>query len=449
MFNIGEIMHLVSDNKSVSLATNKPTIRIYDRIMGAGKTTELAANMVRWWNEYKYDQIVYLAPNLSEVGGIAKGENGEPDVEHSGRIREACPQLDFKNPKSNWKGGKADDARDLVRNGSNISATHQLFRNIMPEDLELVSQRKSLLVIDEALAVIERYSGVSDTGLSELISDKKIVPDDKGKLSWHGIKNVSDDYEYREIKELCDSGHLFLTKSNTLVIWEFPSEVLDAFDEVYISTYLFEGSLMHGWLKYNDYEFSYANQTEPERRQAMEVWDKDRVRGLINIVNVPRANNFEERELSQYWWNNSTTKQREKVKRAAESVVRRHLNGAGVNDMLVTCPKARWKQGANGAKGKGYSRAQWLASNTRATNDYADKTAVLYLLNKNIDTDIKRYIEHRGGHVDSDAYALGEMLQFLWRGCIRKGEPMTVYLPSKRMRRLLMDWLEIPLEDQF
>ena len=117
--------------------------------------------------------------------------------------------------------------------------------------------------------------------------------------------------------------------------------------------------------------------------------------------------------------------------------------------MLVTCPKARWKRGANGAQGQGYTRADWLASNTRATNDYADKTAILYLLNKNIDTDIKRYIENRGGKVDADAYALGEMLQFLWRGCIRKGEPMTVYLPSKRMRRLLMDWLEIPKAEQF
>lgn len=45
-------------------------------------------------------------------------------------------------------------------------------------------------------------------------------------------------------------------------------------------------------------------------------------------------------------------------------------------------------------------------------------------------------------HVDEDAYALSEMLQWIWRSSIRDGKPINIYIPSKRMRTLLMNWLE-------
>lgn len=34
--------------------------------------------------------------------------------------------------------------------------------------------------------------------------------------------------------------------------------------------------------------------------------------------------------------------------------------------------------------------------------------------------------------VDINVFALSEMLQWLWRGCIRKGEPMVVAVGSKK-----------------
>ena len=437
-------MQLVADNTDKELATKKPTIQVFDMIMGEGKTTALAHSMRRWWNDYKYDQVIYLAPNLSEVGGIAKGQNGEPDVEHSGRIREACPEIDFTNPKSKGR-GKADNARDLVRNGSNISATHQLFRNIMPDDLALVSQRKSLLVIDEALEVVSPYDDISRSDLEMLISNGYIALDQNNKASF--VRELGDDSVFTPVKELCDSGHLYITPAKEMMIWEFPPEVLNAFDDVIISTYLFEGSLMSAWLDYNDYEFGYANQTDPKNRKLLEIATKERIKDLLTIVNSKKANAIGEGTLSQSWWRTSTPAKRKAVQKAAANVVKNILKGVSASDMLVTCPKDQWKRG--GAQGQGYSRASWLASNTRATNDYADKTAILYLLDKHLNPMVDRYIKHRGGKIDADAYALGEMLQFLWRGCIRKGEPMTVYIPSSRMRKLLMDWLDIPLGEQF
>ena len=42
----------------------------------------------------------------------------------------------------------------------------------------------------------------------------------------------------------------------------------------------------------------------------------------------------------------------------------------------------------------------------------------------------------------NDAYALTELIQWVWRTRIRRGEPITLYLPAPRMRGILIDWLE-------
>jgi hypothetical protein len=43
--------------------------------------------------------------------------------------------------------------------------------------------------------------------------------------------------------------------------------------------------------------------------------------------------------------------------------------------------------------------------------------------------------------MDKEAYALSEMVQWIWRSAIRKGEDIWIYIPSRRMRTLLQDWL--------
>ena len=39
-------------------------------------------------------------------------------------------------------------------------------------------------------------------------------------------------------------------------------------------------------------------------------------------------------------------------------------------------------------------------------------------------------------------YALSTMLQWIWRSAIRRGEEIWLYVPSRRMRTLLKDWME-------
>ena len=90
--------------------------------------------------------------------------------------------------------------------------------------------------------------------------------------------------------------------------------------------------------------------------------------------------------------------------------------------------------------GKGYSKG-FLSSNMRATNEYRDRIAVAYLVNKYFNPYIKNFFVANGVKVDEDAYAVSEMLQFIWRSAIREGNPIELYIPSKRMRILLIQWM--------
>jgi len=87
----------------------------------------------------------------------------------------------------------------------------------------------------------------------------------------------------------------------------------------------------------------------------------------------------------------------------------------------------------------------FLAMNSKATNLYARKTAVAYPVNIYPRPEISSFfdcnLEKHDGKQFQDLHALSTMIQFIWRSCIRNGLPINVYVPAKRMRDLLQDWL--------
>lgn len=96
--------------------------------------------------------------------------------------------------------------------------------------------------------------------------------------------------------------------------------------------------------------------------------------------------------------------------------------------------------------GKGYRRG-FTSLNLRATNDYRDRHNLAYLANVFMMPPMVQFLSDRGAPPDQDLHALAEMLQWIWRSRIRDGQPITVFVPSTRMRSLLLDWLE-NAEDQ-
>src|SRR5699024_4565654 len=88
------------------------------------------------------------------------------------------------------------------------------------------------------------------------------------------------------------------------------------------------------------------------------------------------------------------------------------------------------------------AKDNFLPLNARATNEYRNRTAVAYVYNRFMNPMEKSFFYSRGISVNEDMLAQSDLIQFLFRGCIRNNEVMNCYIPSKRMRELLYDWLE-------
>lgn len=91
--------------------------------------------------------------------------------------------------------------------------------------------------------------------------------------------------------------------------------------------------------------------------------------------------------------------------------------------------------------GKGYTKG-FVSCNARATNDYADRHCCAYLLNRYMNPMLKGFFDDKGIMVDEDIWAISELIQWLFRSAIRNKEEINLYIPSKRMRELLISWME-------
>ena len=89
---------------------------------------------------------------------------------------------------------------------------------------------------------------------------------------------------------------------------------------------------------------------------------------------------------------------------------------------------------------KGYARGL-VPCNARGTNEFKDKKSLAYLINFFMHPDIKQFVKHYPIEFDDDLCALSTLLQWIWRSQIRVGKPINIYIPSERMRELLLQWI--------
>jgi len=88
-----------------------------------------------------------------------------------------------------------------------------------------------------------------------------------------------------------------------------------------------------------------------------------------------------------------------------------------------------------------FENTNWIANTTRGINDYAHCSHLIYLYDQHINPVVARWLNDKSRQFN-DAYALTELIQWVWMSRIRKGEPITLYLPAPRMRSIFVDWLE-------
>ena len=394
---------------------------IVDCIMGSGKSSA-AINYINGSDLEK--KFLVITPYLDEIK----------------RYKQMCSRRRFKEPVYD-KGTKLDNIKELLKNGENVVSTHALFHKF---DRDLISSCETLgytLIMDEVTDVVEEYP-ITNDDMNNLLNTYCSLEDDTGKIIW---KDEWGNYEgkFSDIKTMCNSGSVVMAR-NHMLLWLFPADVFNAFEEVYILTYMFNSQIQRYYYDYcgieYDYMFVTGNSMNTYRFSKTErnVLNNYDFNNLIHILDHQKLNIIgkDRSSLSKSWYiNNSKTAVMKQLKNNISNYFRNIIN-CNSQDLLWTT----FKDFKHEISGKGYTK-RFLSINARATNLYKDRTVLGYLVNIFLNPMVKGFFYDHGVDVDEDGYALSEMLQWIWRSAIREGKEIWIYIPSSRMRYLLENWI--------
>lgn len=370
------------------------------------------------------------------------------------RIKDSCREKNLMEP--NYENGrKLYGLRELLTSGENIVSTHALLELLEEEDINLIKEQNYICFIDETINCISAYNEedsdcyMHPKDIEVLTKYYSSVDESTGLLKW----NVPDYTDGRFIKEkkLMDNNRLMMNSAGKL-FKVFPISILMAFKEIYVFTYIFEGSIMYCYIKQHGIEYKNLYITgdclenltitdDPTNKVVV----KKNYRELINILDDDKLNKIGDGyyDLSVGWYmKRATDKDKKKLQLNMRNFFE-HKVGAKAKECLWTTFSSQRNLLSSSDSGKYKRYSDCFASiNMRASNNWSDRTSVAYLVNRFMNLDICNYFENDDIRPDQNLFALSEMLQFIWRSAIRKNKPINLYIPSSRMRGLLKDWIE-------
>lgn len=437
-------------------------IKVIDAICGAGKTS-YAIQMINdasklykisneFGKEYKSDKkYIYVTPFLSEVERVVNNTKAE-----------------FSEPK-NIKGSKIAHLKYLIEEEKSIVMTHRLFSKIDEDMLGDIEMAGYTLIMDEVANVIEHVN-IESSDVKMLFESNKIEVLEDNRVKWldHSYM-ATENSRFKDIKTLADNDNLYLI-DNRAMFWTMNVKSFESFEEVYIMTYLFDGQIQKYYYDYFNVPYSKHSiifNDKEDRYELIEynskVDNREKIGELLEIYQdyynssgrkINLNTNYDDFSketkkkpryyLSSSWFTKAEDKSVKQLRNNLESFFRRQVNCK--NNELFWTTKKSFAETLKNSKCKinkkdDRTKDNYVALNARATNDYADRVATAYVYNRFMHPMEKKFFEARGVKVDEDLLAVSDLVQFLFRGCIRKGEVMHCYIPSPRMRGLLIDWL--------
>ena len=401
------------------------TITIKDYPCGSGKTS----GMIKNFNEN--EKYLVILPELSEVD----------------RVILETKHVDFVEPTTddNPLGTKSESLRELLLLGSNIATTHAMFERLVPLAQEGLLNEYCIF-IDEVPEVVKAMASKSkvsiqdiyiDGGYIEVEDTGLVCPTDKWRQSKNEVSDTLDD----KILRSAETGCLYLLREK-FFIWALPSILLFASKSLTIMTYKAEGSMLVHYLKRLSAPFIIDKDTSKEqdfREKAQALITLEKIPAIygkknkLNLSHSGQSNGI--RNISYY----------KTIVNSLKNLRGRKLSDIELSDILLTCMKSAWikEDGKAGvfAKNSKMFGVNWISNKTRGTNKYANCSHLIYLYDQHINPAIGQWLNNSSKSLN-DAYALTELIQWVWRSRIRKGEPITLYLPAPRMRSIFINWLE-------
>ena len=112
-------------------------VTVIDAPCGAGKTSWAIQEI----NAHPEQSYIYCTPFLDEIT----------------RVREACGKNRIVEPE-NFNTSKIEDFNNLLMEGRDVAVSHTTFLNATQETLDLIQQGNYILIVDEALDIIQDFN---------------------------------------------------------------------------------------------------------------------------------------------------------------------------------------------------------------------------------------------------------------------------------------------------
>ncbi|WP_291206859.1 hypothetical protein [Hyphomonas sp.] len=402
-----------------------PVVTIIDQPCGSGKTSRLIAT-------FRPDrQYLVVVPLLTEVERVL-----------------ADAKVPFSQP-SEEQGNKYCSILDLLSEGKNIVTTHALYTELATA-AELGLLQNYDTIVDEVLDVVHDAglkSTVSwlrvyvDCGWATVDGDGRCWPTAKWSAEVNEVKDTLDPRLYAAAKAGC----LFLV-DNTFLLWALPPILFTSGRSMTVLTYLAEGSTLLAYLRKRGIPF--RRQYDAAKDLAFRLRAKDLI--TVRTISALEKDNW---SYSGQTLGTGRTARVERISEALSTFRKRSLKGVPLNNVMVTSAKSNWyakghdassrkpKAAGFASRSKLFKGTHWVANTTRGTNSYIHCTHAVYLWDQHPNVFIQRWLGLGGCRAFAERYATTELIQWLYRTQVRRGLPVTVYLPSPRMRRLLNAWL--------
>lgn len=177
-------------------------------------------------------------------------------------------------------------------------------------------------------------------------------------------------------------GRLFKFQ-DVVLLWEFPVQIFVHFKEVWILTYLFDGQIQKYFFDFYDVKYTKYMVAKDLDKYKLLDYDKNIDEDRIKFLKT-KINIYDDTKLN--------------------------VIGKDLNSLSYT---------------------QYKKSNTS--------------IKEKIGLNIYNYFKTKDVNVNQELYRLSEMLQWIWRSRIRNNEDINIYIPSTRMRGLLIKYLDCRL----
>lgn len=410
-------------------------IEIWDASMGSGKTT----GIIDWAKDNPWQKYLYITPFVTEADTRI--------------VREGGDTLNFVAPDDKLV-TKSEDLLYLLQKGRNISTTHSLYKIMTERHYDLLQDY--VVIMDELVDFMESYD-CNEDDFGNICGDfvdidyskfGQVIP--LKKLRSEGSGNIAG------IVKDAEKGIIYASNNSTKVfVTQLPLKLLTSAQRTIILTYRFQGSTLAAFLGLHGI---YPTPFTEGKLQNSEEEIKEHIRNYLilpslkSVDALPDARGY----LNYTWHRTAAPKEFVPLRAAYRGIFRKHPK----NQILFTCSKKNVYPVYKGVANPRYVgdgqyfipkvdqkeilKNNFLACNSRATNNYQSKRVMVHGFDREPNGDVRTYLGSYGSTLDRNEYALSEMVQWFWRGSIRNlkdKNPMYAYILSSRMKGLFIDWL--------